>query len=137
MVPPPLPWVVRTQAERTILLCSAAAFVAGGLVLLVAASNALPLRCAWHSMTGLPCPGCGSTRSLLCLIRGEWLDALAMNPGAVLGLMVLFALNIYAASVLLFRFEPWRLSCAWQGWRWLVAASFAANWVYLLMAGRV
>lgn len=106
-------------------------------MLLAAAGNVLPLHCAWHSVTGWPCPGCGTTRSFLCLIRGQWLEALVMNPGAVLGVLVLIVLNFYAASVLLFRFEPCRLSCAWRGWRWLVAVSFAANWVYLLVAGRV
>ncbi len=137
MTPPPLPWTLRTQAERTVLLCSAAAVVVGALVLALAAHGALPLRCTWHAATGLPCPGCGTTRSLLCIARGEWLEAFAMNPGAVVGICALIALNVYAAAVVFLRFEPWRPASARNGWRWMFAAALAANWVYLLAAGRV
>lgn len=137
MTPPPLPWTLRTQAERTILLCSAAAVFAGALVLLLAAQGVIHLRCTWHAVTGMPCPGCGTTRLLLCLARGEWFEALAMNPGAAMGLLALAVLNIYAAGVVLLRIEPWRPALAWSGWRWMVAAALAANWVYLLAAGRV
>lgn len=37
------------------------------------------LPCAWRAVTGLPCPGCGMTRSTLALLRGDWQQSLRDN----------------------------------------------------------
>jgi Protein of unknown function (DUF2752) len=60
-----------------------------------------PVVCPFRLMTGLPCPGCGLTRSWVYLAHGQWGDALAANPfgfvtvAAAVALMVsvLFALG--------------------------------------------
>ena len=36
--------------------------------------------CPFHTLTGLHCPGCGSTRGLHQLLQGNLMAALAMNP---------------------------------------------------------
>ncbi len=36
--------------------------------------------CFFASVTGLPCPGCGMTRSVTCLLNGEWNMAMAFHP---------------------------------------------------------
>jgi hypothetical protein len=36
-------------------------------------------RCQIHSLTGLHCPGCGTTRALHALLNGHVLDALGYN----------------------------------------------------------
>lgn len=36
--------------------------------------------CLFKSTTGLPCPACGSTRSLMTLLQGHWQEALFWNP---------------------------------------------------------
>ncbi len=41
-------------------------------------------------ITGFPCPGCGMTRAVLCLFRGQFQRSWALNPAA--GLWVLWAL---------------------------------------------
>jgi hypothetical protein len=44
-----------------------------------------PVICPFRLVTGLPCPGCGLTRSWVYLVHGQWLDSVAANPfGAVL-----------------------------------------------------
>ena len=44
-----------------------------------------PVICPFRLMTGLPCPGCGLTRSWVYLVHGQWQDSLVANPfGAVL-----------------------------------------------------
>lgn len=37
-------------------------------------------RCQLHSLTGLHCPGCGTTRALHALFNGRVAQALAYNP---------------------------------------------------------
>ncbi|MBO7680465.1 MAG: DUF2752 domain-containing protein [Thermoguttaceae bacterium] len=37
-------------------------------------------RCPFRSLTGLYCPGCGSTRSIHALLTGNWRASLAFHP---------------------------------------------------------
>ncbi len=49
--------------------------------------SAIPSVCLFKEITGLPCPSCGTTRSLLLLISGQFHESLMMNPfGIVLAL---------------------------------------------------
>lgn len=45
--------------------------------------------CPFHFVTGLHCPGCGSTRAVLALLHGEWVRALQLNALLVLTLPAL------------------------------------------------
>mgnify|MGYP003801095493 CR=1 FL=1 len=45
--------------------------------------NSFP-SCPFYAITGLPCPGCGSTRATIYLIHGKWLEALYYNFFAIL-----------------------------------------------------
>ncbi len=49
--------------------------------------------CWFGGATGLPCPGCGMTRSLSCGLRGVWRDSWHFHP---MGLLIL-ALFIFTA----------------------------------------
>ncbi len=46
-------------------------------------------RCPFHTLTGLDCPGCGSTRALHELVHGHVGAAMRLNPLAVLALPAL------------------------------------------------
>ncbi len=46
-------------------------------------------RCPLHSLTGLYCPGCGSTRAMHELTHGHFLAAFRLNPLAIMVLPVL------------------------------------------------
>jgi hypothetical protein len=46
--------------------------------------------CLFHRLTGLYCPGCGTTRALFHLARGETLAAMRSNPLLVVALPLLF-----------------------------------------------
>jgi hypothetical protein len=39
-----------------------------------------PVICPFRLVTGLPCPGCGLTRSWVYLTHGQWRDSFAAHP---------------------------------------------------------
>ncbi len=50
----------------------------------------MPSICAFHNFTGLPCPGCGLTRSWVSMAHGQFANALVWHPlGPVLFLSAL------------------------------------------------
>lgn len=48
--------------------------------------------CFFKNITGVPCPSCGNTRSVLALIKGNFTDAVLINP---LGLIVSTILIVF------------------------------------------
>jgi hypothetical protein len=44
------------------------------------ASQKLPGVCLVKNITGIPCPACGSTRSVMSLLHGDFYTALYYNP---------------------------------------------------------
>ena len=137
-MPPPLPWRVRTRPERLTLLFLFSAALVGSFLMLAHSARIALFGCIWKCTTGIPCAGCGGTRALMFLLRGSPLDALAWNPGAVLAVVLAAVAGLYAASILLFRLEPWRPALLRSGrWKFAIVAGIALNWLYLLCAGRV
>jgi hypothetical protein len=74
------------------------ALIYGGLaILFLVAARVLPVTdlapaCIFKSLTGIPCPTCGSTRMVAFLAHGHFLAAFRMNPaGAVVFITVLIA----------------------------------------------
>lgn len=62
-----------------------AVFSAGGMI------HAAPTVCLIKATTGVPCPSCGGTRSLMHILLGEWYQALLINPiGYIYFLLVIF-----------------------------------------------
>ncbi|MBQ6754784.1 MAG: DUF2752 domain-containing protein [Bacteroidales bacterium] len=47
-------------------------------------SKYMPVTCIFRKITNIPCVGCGSTRALICLSKGEITDALYYNPVTVI-----------------------------------------------------
>lgn len=45
--------------------------------------------CVFKNITGLPCPSCGITRSVLCLAHGDVAQALLINPLGLLAAVLL------------------------------------------------
>ena len=100
----------------------------------------LPMpRCPLHAATGIPCPTCGTTRSVAALLHGEVGRAIILNP-LMTALLLGAALYVcYAAVVVLGRLprlrwtEPNRSEARWI--RISVIALIAANWAYLIWRG--
>ena len=102
----------------------ALALVVVGAVVLAAHAAGIVL-CPLRRFTGIPCPGCGSTRAAMLLLRGEFAAAVAMNPLAV----VLFAL--VPAWWLLFRRRKWSRG-AKATFLIIAVIAVATNWAWLL-----
>ena len=77
--------------------------------------------CPSRWLTGLFCPGCGSTRCLHALAHGDIATAMAMNPLLVISLPILALMLLHHAE-LLPRRGQWlshQLASA-RGWLWVL-----------------
>lgn len=69
-------------------------------------------QCVFHSVTGLDCPGCGTTRALHALLHGDVAAAFRFNPM----LFVMAAVALCALPSLLRGERPRFLTRPWFGW---------------------
>ena len=58
-----------------------------------------PSLCLFRNVTGLPCPFCGSTRSVGHILQGEFSAALYSNPLGYLGLAFIILLLLSPSTV--------------------------------------
>jgi len=113
-----------------------------------AASSALVLRpmwialaphlrsCTFRTLTGVPCPTCGTTRSALAMLDLDLVAAFQVNPLAAL-IGATFIVGGAAALVwLVCRWPMPSLGFEWNRW-WTAAVVgiIAINWVYLIVTG--
>jgi len=90
--------------------------------------------CPLKTLSGIPCPSCGATRAALALLEGNFCAALVFNPLAV-GLYLLGP----PAGLCYLRFprlRAWKLRIPRLALWIPIGAAIAANWAYLLLAGR-
>lgn len=134
---PPIPGAADRELLWGSVLGTAGILGAGWLAL----GLPTPL-CPLHALTGIPCPGCGTTRAAGCLLRGDLPSALGWNPLGTLLLCGALLYVAYAAAVSGFRLRR----VGWSGGRgsgWRNGLRLAAvlllglNWLYLIAAGRV
>jgi hypothetical protein len=91
--------------------------------------------CAFHALTGVPCPTCGGTRALLALARLDVPAALAWNPLVTAAALVFVLGGLVAlARALGGRGVPGGAPPRWAGGA--AALAFAANWAFVIVAGR-
>lgn len=117
------------KALRT---ASAALIVAGGAWILYTfppTQTAFYPPCVFHKLTGLNCPGCGTTRALHQLLHGHIGAAFRLNPM----LFALLVTALFAAPNLMRGQAPQFLMKPWFGWTCVIVVS--AWWVGRNLAG--
>ena len=90
-------------------------------------------RCAFHAITGCPCPTCGATRCLIALLHGRLAEAVSWNPMVFAAILLLTFLNLHSLAVLIARLPRLRFSLTPLEARILRIACVllaAANWSY-------
>jgi len=107
-------------------------------VALVTPGIQLPV-CGFKTITGLPCPTCGITRTIIALSRGDVSRGVFMNPLAAILCAVGLLYLVYAAIVLalrLPRFRPTVTSIGARRLRIAACTALAVNWIWLIATGR-
>jgi hypothetical protein len=64
----------------------------------------LPQVCSFKTLTGLPCPGCGLTRSVVAAVHGDARDSLAHHR---LGFVLVAYLALQALTRTVAIVSPW------------------------------
>src|SRR5688572_4077520 len=91
--------------------------------------NGLFLDCPFRLLTGLNCPGCGTTRGLHRLLHGDLIGAFQFNPLMMLLLPIfLFALVRYTIAV--FRDRPIKSNQLDPRFIWMFFVVVMSFWVF-------
>jgi len=130
-------WMARDDWSRHLAARLGASILTAAA--LIAVPHALPAiarwtdaACLFRGLTGLPCPGCGITTSLLALARGDVQASWSANP-AGLGVAALLAGQAVVAAVAMRRGAPGS-GLSWLNWLDRMAmGGLVAAWVGRLM----
>jgi len=61
--------------------------------------------CWFKYISGIPCPACGTTRSVLLILHGAWAEALYLNPLGWIAALLLFIMPFWLGYDLIFKKE--------------------------------
>jgi hypothetical protein len=120
--------------DRSLALVLALGAAAGLLLVPFAPVLArLAPGCPFHALTGVPCPGCGTTRALVALAHGDFAGALAFNPLATAALLAGGAACLLAPVwILAGGTVPTLAPALPRRARLALVLAIAANWAWLI-----
>jgi hypothetical protein len=99
--------------------------------------------CLFKQVTGIPCPSCGTSRSLVALIRGDFQRAVRINPLGILAALLLVLIPSWMLVDLILRRATLERSYVWiennikaKAWIWApMILLISANWMWNIMKG--
>jgi hypothetical protein len=110
-------------------------------LLILAVGRFLPVLswapdCVFRGLTGIPCPTCGATRSVVHLSHGNFLSAFTMNP--LITVLLIAATVYFVVSLVSAMFDLPRMSVFFtDSEKHIVRAGVAilllVQWVYLVI----
>ena len=122
--PAPRIWLWPSLAAAALLIAFLLPMPQNGAI------GVLPSVCTFHLTTGLPCPGCGLTRSVVSCAHGQWAAAFHYHP---LGPIIFAAFVGLAAIGVLGLLQPQRVAQFFERtakrtgeMKWLLGASGVA-----------
>jgi Protein of unknown function (DUF2752) len=135
---------MKKRVYRTLILLSLTGYAWLGWNLVEGTAHAsVPSVCLFKEATGLPCPSCGATRSLLFLFHGQVVAAFMTNPlGPLLALSVTIvplwiAVDVARRKESFYRRYVWVEQLFIQS-KWLTAVAVTVvvlNWIWNVTKG--
>jgi hypothetical protein len=110
-----------TRTLRDLRLAAAGMIAAGAVWPLLPVHP--QLLCPLRTATGIPCPFCGMTRSVVAAVHGDIVASLRFNPGGII--ILLFAVVLLARPSLLRA-----IGARFQLAAWMLLPVGIALWVY-------
>jgi len=77
-------------------------------VIIIAGYALFSFPCLFHSVTGYPCPACGTRRALFALLNGNIYESILINPYGLLLLLLATSYIIGMASDLIRKRQQFR-----------------------------
>ncbi len=113
----------------------------GIIILLVARFLPLPgipALCPLKTVTGIPCPACGSTRAFIHLSHLDFSGAFVMNP--LISISMILGAVFFLYSIASFFFRSLSLEVKFEEkektkLRIGIILALTLNWIYLIIAG--
>jgi hypothetical protein len=100
--------------------------------------DALPI-CLFKHFTGIPCPGCGMTRSVIFLSQFKFWEAFKMNPLICFFGAGVFIYSMHCLGKAFFGHRTPEIVSTILNSRWIknvIILMILINWFYLIIAGR-
>ena len=96
----------------------------------------LPSTCTFHNLTGLPCPGCGLSRSLVAAVHGDIAGSYAFHRLGLVTLLYILLQFLYRMGLLISSKVTERVFGS--GWLLnrgfiLLGVLFGMNWIFSLL----
>ncbi|MGO9481115.1 MAG: DUF2752 domain-containing protein [Candidatus Kryptoniota bacterium] len=107
------------------------------------AHESLPSFCLFKDVTGIPCPSCGTTRSLIALINGNFSESLWINPFGPMMALALFVIPLWIVGDTLGRSDSFYRFYGWaerffSANKWISIPAImilALNWIWNIKKG--
>ncbi len=91
--------------------------------------------CAFRRLTGIPCPSCGATRSVVALARGDVIASFMMNPLTALCFLAGVLIFLYSLATIAFALPKINMLLSSKeeiALKASVIVLILAQWIYLI-----
>ncbi|MDP3641711.1 MAG: DUF2752 domain-containing protein [Bacteroidota bacterium] len=101
-----------------------------------------PGVCLFKRVTGVPCPSCGSTRSVLSILNGDIIGAILWNPFGIIIVSILLVFPVWMIGDVLSRkntlFNAYNRTELFLKRRWIAIPAILLvllNWIWNIFKG--